>query len=204
MHRSESRPRALFQIPEPQTWPTLHANLLAAAAKTNLLPLLLAAAAKAAPSRAEGGNFTGEKFPPRAQPALASRPPKPPVPHPAAAAVRLAAPSSRGTRQPKHRVQDAHAPYLRRRRSAPPGAVAGSSSAGAPRPGRVGHQPQPPQCPPRARRGWSAQRRSGRRRRRGGLQAEEKRRRGRGRQMQTRSAARGAAAGRSAGSRVCS
>lgn len=38
------------------------------------------------------------------------RDPRAPRSNPAAAAVCLAAPSSRGTRQPKHRVQDAHAP----------------------------------------------------------------------------------------------
>lgn len=110
MHRSESRPAPPFPNPEPQTWPTLHANLLAAAARPSLLPLLLVAAAKAAPSRAEAGTLPVKSFPRSPRQLSPPRAPRAPSSHPAAAAVRLAAPSSRGTRQPKHRVQDAHAP----------------------------------------------------------------------------------------------
>ena len=145
VHRSESRPPPPFPNPEPQTWPTLHANLPATAARPSLLPLLLAAAAKAAPSLAEAGTLPGEKFPPRAPPALASpRPPSPPFQSGSCSCV------SGGALQPRHPAAKASRSRCPRTLASAGDAPlhqalsASSSSAGAPVRAEPATRPRPP------------------------------------------------------------
>lgn len=146
-------PRTFFSNPHPQTWPTLQAKLPTTAAGQDLLSLLAATVTR---SRVETGTLQGEKFPPRARPALACpSPPRSPfapsscscTPDSALQPMHSEATPPKKKKNPPRTLDSAGDPRLHQ--ALPPW----SFSAGAPAQGE--RATRPPQSSPRARRDWS-------------------------------------------------
>lgn len=201
--QAPSRPSSNAQ---PQTWPTLHANLPATAARPSLSSLLAAAAR----SCAEAGTLQGEKFPHALRRLSPARAHLAAHLHPAAGAVLLEARFGWCTGQPNNYAKIPTHPCFRRRSTAPPGAasvvfLSESSSpglAGRPAAAAAVHAARSPGLEPRAE-ALGVRRLAG-----GGGEAGRRRTAagGGGRGARSQSAAQITAqpAGSSAGSRVCS
>ncbi|XP_053058513.1 proline-rich protein 36-like [Acinonyx jubatus] len=175
------------------------------------LSSLLAAAAAAARSRAEAGTLQGEKFPPRAPPALASpSPPRSPF-APGSWSLLPEARFSRCTRQPNNHTKIPTHPCLRRRSTAPLGAASVVFRSERSSPERAGHPAAAAAAVPAARalglepRAEALGVRGARRRRRGaGRRRAAAGGGGRGASSQSEAQITAQPAGSSAGSPVCS